>query len=511
MRNRFVRFNSVFYFTGNLLVVFGLILLFPVIFVLSYWSKYGDGGATLKGFLISSFLSFAIGFFLRIFCKRSRLDTSGAMLTCAVAWIVVSALGAIPFVIGIGSSYLDGYFEAMSGFTTTGITVFSGLDEMPRSILFWRALTQWVGGLGILSFFLVIVFGGGGAGGLHHVFSAESHKIASSRPAPSLFRTVKILWGVYGLFTVLSMIALTLEGMTFYNSLCHSLTALSTGGFSPHDSSIAYYRLSAHPNYRLIEYTVTFMMLLGGVNFLVHYRVLTGKIKALWDNTEMRYWWGMIFVFVVFIIIEHLSKTGVLGALFSGELALNAREFEKIFRTTIFQVIAIITTTGFGTEDIGSDFFGACSRQLFLIMMVIGGCVGSTGGGFKVLRVAILNKLMRRELFKLRVSSRASTPLVIDQSIVPDEESLRVAGLFFIWIGLLAIGGGITALFSHLGGFESVSGMFSALGNIGPCYISIPDMITIHPVVKVTYIFGMLAGRLEIIPVLLLFSRKAWR
>jgi trk system potassium uptake protein TrkH len=307
------------------------------------------------------------------------------------------------------------------------------------------------------------------------------------------------------------MIALTLEGMTFYNSLCHSLTALSTGGFSPHDSSIAYYRLSAHPNYRLIEYTVTFMMLLGGVNFLVHYRVLTGKIKALWDNTEMRYWWGMIFVFVVFIIIEHLSKTGVLGALFKGELALNAREFEKIFRTTIFQVIAIITTTGFGTEDIGSDFFGACSRQLFLIMMVIGGCVGSTGGGFKVLRVAILNKLMRRELFKLRVSSRASTPLVIDQSIVPDEESLRVAGLFFIWIGLLAIGGGITALFSHLGGFESVSGMFSALGNIGPCYISIPDMITIHPVVKVTYISGMLAGRLEIIPVLLLFSRKAWR
>ncbi|MHC4152719.1 MAG: TrkH family potassium uptake protein [Planctomycetota bacterium] len=511
MRNRYVRFNSVFYFTGNLLVVFGVILLFPVIFVLSYWSKYGDGFATLKSFLVPSVLSFAIGIFLRTFCKRSRLDTSGAMLTCAVAWLAISALGAIPFVIGIGSSYLDGYFEAMSGFTTTGITVFSGLDEMPRSILFWRALTQWVGGLGILSFFLVVVFGGGGAGGLHHVFSAESHKIASARPAPSLFRTVKILWGVYGLFTVLSMVALTLEGMTFYNSLCHSLTALSTGGFSPHDSSIAFYRLTGHPNYRLIEYTVTFMMLLGGVNFLVHYRVLRGKFRALWDNTEMRYWWGMISAFVFFIIIDHLRKTGVLGAIFRGDLTLSAGEFEKIFRNTIFQVIAILTTTGFGTEDIGSDFFGACSRQLFLVMMVIGGCVGSTGGGFKVLRIAILNKLMLRELFKLRVPSRASTPLVIDQAIVPDDESHRIAGLFFVWIGLLAIGGCITALFSHLGALESVSGMFSALGNIGPCYISVPDMIEIHWLVKITYIVGMLAGRLEIIPVLLLFSWKAWR
>ncbi|MHC4186691.1 MAG: TrkH family potassium uptake protein [Planctomycetota bacterium] len=511
MRNRYVRFNSVLYFTGNLLVVFGLILLFPVIFVLSYWSKYGDGVSTLKAFLITSALSFVIGLFFRVVFKRGRLDTSGAMLTCAVAWLTISALGAIPFVIGIGSSYLDGYFEAMSGFTTTGITVFSDLDLMPRSILFWRSLTQWLGGLGILSFFLVVVFGGGGAGGLHHVFSAESHKIASARPAPSLFRTVKILWGVYGLFTVLSMIALTLEGMTFYDSLCHSLTALSTGGFSPHDSSIAFYRLNGHPNYRLIEYTVTFMMLLGGVNFLVHYRVLVGKFRALWDNTEMRYWWGMILTFVVLIILDHLRKTGVLGQLFRGDLALSAGEFEKIFRNTIFQVIAILTTTGFGTEDIGSDFFGACSRQLFLVMMVIGGCVGSTGGGFKVLRVAILNKLMLRELFKMRVPSRASTPLVIDQAIVPDDESHRIAGLFFVWIGLLVVGGCITALFSHLGALESVSGMFSALGNIGPCYISVPDMIEIHWVVKITYIVGMLAGRLEIIPVLLLFSWKAWR
>jgi len=147
---------------------------------------------------------------------------------------------------------------------------------------------------------------------------------------------------------------------------------------------------------------------------------------------------------------------------------------------------------------------------LFLVMMVIGGCVGSTGGGFKVLRIAILNRLMLRELFKIRVSGRASSGLIIDKKRVPEDEIQRVAALFFTWIALLVVGGGITALFSKHGAYESISGMFSALGNIGPCYISVQEMIEISPVVKLTYIVGMLAGRLEILPVLLLFSRKAW-
>jgi trk system potassium uptake protein TrkH len=144
-------------------------------------------------------------------------------------------------------------------------------------------------------------------------------------------------------------------------------------------------------------------------------------------------------------------------------------------------------------------------------MMVIGGCVGSTGGGFKVLRIAILNRLMFRELFKLRVSPKASGDLVIDKRIIPDTEVRRVAALFFTWIALLVAGGVITALFSNQGALQSFSGMCSAVGNIGPCYISAQDMISLHPVIKITYMFGMLAGRLEILPVLLLFSPKAWR
>jgi trk system potassium uptake protein TrkH len=209
-------------------------------------------------------------------------------------------------------------------------------------------------------------------------------------------------------------------------------------------------------------------------------------------------------------MIDHFRQSGALTAIFSGGPPIGAVEAERTLRASLFQVMAVMTTTGFGTQDIGSDFFGAASQQLFLVMMVIGGCVGSTAGGFKVLRVAILNRLMLRELFKAKVSSHAATGLIIDKRLVPDAEIHRVAALFFSWIALLVIGGTVTALCSAHGALASFSGMFSALGNIGPCYISVPDMIEIHPAVKITYILGMLAGRLEILPVLLLFSPRAW-
>jgi len=508
MRNGFRRISCIFHFIGNLLEILGLILLFPLIIVLIYWGRMGDGWVTATAFVIAALISFSLGMILRHVFKPSALDITGSMLICALSWLVVSAIGALPFVIATPSNYLNAYFEAMSGFTTTGITIYSGLDNMPRSILFWRALTQWLGGIGILSFFLVLTFQAGGA---HHIFGAEGHKISARRPAPGLFHTLRIIWAIYAIFTLLAAAVLAIEGMPVFDSVCHALTALATGGFSPHDSSIEFYRLTAHPNYRLIEYTLAFIMMLGGINFLVHYRLLTRDFKALWDNVEIRYWWRLIAAFVIIIMIERLYRTGAFEALFTRGTPVNLGEFERSFRHSIFQVISILTTSGFATKNIGSDFFGVAAKQLFLVMMVIGGCVGSTAGGFKVLRIAILNRLMFRELFKLRTSSKASTGLIIDRKIIPEDEVHRIAALFFTWMVLLLVGGVITALFSNQGPWQSFSGMFSAMGNIGPCYISGGDMINIHPVVKLTYIFGMLAGRLEILPVLLLFSRKAWR
>jgi trk system potassium uptake protein TrkH len=316
---------------------------------------------------------------------------------------------------------------------------------------------------------------------------------------------------IYAGLTVLAAVVLVLEKMPLFDAICHALTTLSTGGFSPHDHSIEFYRETGHPNYRLIEYTLTFFMMLGGISFLVHYRVLTKDIKALWDNLEIRYWWRLVVAFTLLVFIDRLHKTGAFSALLGRGPAMDPDQVESSFRNCLFQVMSILTTTGFATKDINSEFFGALSKQLLLAMMVIGGCVGSTSGGIKVLRIAILNRLMLRETFKLRTSVRASADLIIDKRIVPEDEVRRVAAIFFTWMALLLLGGGITALFSDLGPWESFSGMFSAVGNIGPCYISAENIRSLHPVVKVTYIFGMLAGRLEILPVLLLFSRKAWK
>lgn len=249
-----------------------------------------------------------------------------------LGWLGFSAIGAVPFVIIIDSSFLDGLFEAMSGFTTTGITVYTGLDHMPKSLLFWRALTQLIGGIGILSMFLPISSAGGGA---HHLFGAEGHKIKVSRPVPGLENTVKLLVGIYLSFTAGITLLLFFAGMPLFDSLCHSFAALATGGYSPYDASVEQYRLIGHPNYILLEYILILSMVLGGINFLVHSRVIRGEFKALVDNSEIRYWWSLIGGFVLlsmlerFVRIEPLPRTGF----FDPALWLR---IEEDFRITLF-------------------------------------------------------------------------------------------------------------------------------------------------------------------------------
>jgi trk system potassium uptake protein TrkH len=259
-----------------------------------------------------------------------------------------------------------------------------------------------------------------------------------------------------------------------------------------------------------VEYILIIGMLMGGTSFLVHYRVLKGNWRALFDNIEMRFWWGFILAFVGLIAFEAFSRMAPPGSPFAGSFHL-LRHVEQTVRTVVFQVVSIITTTGFATKDIAGSYFGPLAKQLFLVMMVIGGCVGSTGGGIKVLRVALLFKLILREVFRLRTPPRTVTRIVVDGESVELNEIYRTSALFFTWIVFLVVGGMITALLSTQGAYAAFSGMFSALGNIGPCYISVQEMGRLHSAIKITYIFGMLAGRLEILPVLLIFSRRAWR
>lgn len=498
--------RSVLSFCGSLLIALAGFLLLPLLIAV-ICGEYKKDLHTITAFFLPAVLSVSLGILLKKSFRSDNPNSLQAALICSVGWLGFSAIGALPYVLGIQSSYIDGYFEAMSGFSTTGITMYTGLDAMPQSILFWRALTQWVGGLGILTMFLVVAPKGGVA---HHLFGAEGHKINVDRPVPGLANTIKILLAIYIIYTFFIALLLFALGMPFFDSLCHGMTALSTGGFSPHDASIEYYRLAGYSNYILFDYVIILGMIFGGTSFVVHYRILRGNGRALFDNTEVRYWWFLIGVFTLLILIErivrieHFHRLNFLDTNFWLHL-------EEDFRIILFQVVSIITTTGFGTRDITTTFFGDGARQLFLVMMVIGGCVGSTGGGIKVLRVAILNKLFRREVYRLTVPPQAITTIVVDSEPVNLDEIQRIGALFFGWMILLIFGGGITEFLSHHTGYQALSGMFSALGNVGPCFISVTDMAKLHPIIKVVYIMGMLAGRLEILPVLLIFSRKAWR
>lgn len=494
MRNRLQHLGPVCYVLGAILQLSGIVLLAPLPLL---WTDAAAGRPEVSAwcFLGPAALSFLSGTVLKRHGQTADLNDRGGFLVCSLAWLLVSAFGAIPLWQGVPMRYLNAYFEAVSGFTTTGITMLVGLEHLPRSLLFWRGLMQWIGGLGILALFLAVTHGAGGA---HRLFGAESHKIASGRPMPSLSRTLHALWLIYAGLTFLVAVLLLLAGTSLFDAVVHAFTALSTGGYSPYDASIVHYREAGYAHYRAIEWILVFGMTAGGTNFLIHYRVVTGHISALWDSLEVRLWWAIILGTVALILVNRF-------------IAFGATPDRDALRDAVFQTTAIVTTTGFGTRDIGSAYYPALAKQLFLLLMIVGGCVGSTGGGIKVLRVGTLWKMMTRQVRRVVLGPRAVVPLVVDGHAMDTEELRRVAALFFAWCFLLALGSGITALFSGLGPLEAASGMFSALGNIGPCYIPVSQNAALHPVVKLTWILGMLAGRLEIIPVLMLLSRRSWK
>ncbi len=498
MRFPLARLRVVLTYVGYVLLVFGFLLLVPF-FQALYLRETGRPDAKLLTFAIPLVVSLILGAVCRWQIKRwrgpRRVGSPEAMLICLLGWVVVSAVGAIPFSYELGVSYLDAYFEAMSGFTTTGITMLTGLDQMPLSLLFWRSMTQWIGGLGILTFFLVVLFEGGLS---HRLFGAESHKIRGKRVAPGMWNTLKILWLVYILFTALIAGALILCKVSAYDAVSHAFTCIATGGYSPHDASIAYYEQAGFRHHVAIEYVIIVGMWAGGTNFLIHYRLLKGDLRSLWDNAEMKAWWTILGVALAAVMVSRL-------------LSAPEARFGETFRHGLFQVVSIASTTGFATRDVATDYFTPVARQVFLVLMLIGGCAGSTGGGVKVIRIVILWRTVVEQVREALSPESAVELVLVDGKRVDESEIHRTAALFFAWLALLLFGAITTASLSRYNSVASASGMFSALGNIGPCYIPVNEISLLHPVIKLVYIAGMLAGRLEIIPLLILFSRRAWR
>jgi len=484
-------------YLGALLSVLGLVMLIPLI----PWWIYSDTarhGIESTVFTYPAAACFMLGLIIQKSTRFRTPSLHGAMIITALGWIICAMAGAVPFMTGLHKGFVDAFFEATSGFTTTGITVFEGLDTMPRSVLFWRSLTQWLGGLGILTFFLAVSFRGGSAAAA--LFSAEGHKINISRPVPGIFNTLKILWAIYTLFTVLSFIMFSSAGMDIFDAINHSLTCISTGGFSTHDESIGFYAAHGAPHAEVLEYAVTLMMLAGGINFLVHYKMLTGRPGVFFFDFEMKWYWGILSGAVLIICLDHFNRTG-----FATLPALH--EIHEVFRSSLFQTASLLTSTGYLTKDINSPFFHAVSKQIFMLLMVIGGCVGSTAGGIKIMRFGILARAFQAHIKRILSPPRAVIPVVTAGRIIPDSEVQQIASLLWIWAILICVGAAVTAVFSDLDPWQSFSGMASAMGNMGPFYFSVHHMATMNPVIKLTYTAGMLAGRLEIIPLACLFSR----
>jgi len=484
--------STVLHYLGIVLIAFAFLQALPLIISAIYLETVEF---PFRIYVIPAALSAALGVGLVTLCRARPLSSGSAMATAALGWFTLSLIGAVPYWLALDITFLDALFETVSGFTTTGTTLFVGLDGLPHSILFWRALTQWIGGLGIFTLFLLVALRSGLP---HNLYLAESHKVASKRLAPGLFSSLRILWAIYGGLTLACAIVLWAEGLDLFDAVVHALTTLSTGGFSTHDASIGYFAKEGYKHYVAIEYTIIAFMFLGGTSFLVHWNLLRRRWKGLWHNMELRLW-----------VLLLLGATLLVG-LKSGA-SLGTHGVHGHIRSSLFHVVSIATTTGFTTQDVAGAAFSPVAKQVFLLLMVIGGCVGSTGGGVKVLRIGLMGKLLWQQLRSISRSTRQVNPLLVDGEIIRAEEIQRTAAIVFAWLALLALGGLVTGLLTDFGPLEAASGMFSALGNIGPSYIPAEGFAFVGTGVKVWYILAMVAGRLEILPLLVIFSRRAWR
>lgn len=484
--------RSVFYYLGVILIAFSVLQAAPLAISALYNERVQF---PMHIYVIPAIISLAIGLALVLLLKPRPMTPRLSMAVGTLGWLALSLLGGIPYWLALDISYLDAFYEAINGFTTTGVTVLTGLQWLPKSILFWRALTQWIGGLGIFTLFLFVVRE---SGARHSLMGAETHKAATERFSPGVFSSLRILWLIYGGLTLACGLLLWLEGMTPFDAAAHALTTLSTGGFSTHDASIGYFAQAGFDHAVAIEYTILAFMFLGGTSFLVFWNMLRRKWRSISGNAELKVWILLLLFAGGLVVLADRSHAATIG-------------WHAHIRRSLFHVVSIATTTGFTIHDLSTTWFSPGTRQVLLTLMLIGGCVGSTAGGLKVFRVSVLGSLLRHRLRTILSSRREVMGQQLgrhrlDRAEIERTVSVVVAWGLFLWIGWI-----LTTLVGRLDGWASLSGMVSAMGNIGPHYIQPSVAANLSPVVKAVYALAMIAGRLEILPLIILFSRRTWR
>ncbi len=396
-------------------------------------------------------------------------------------------MGALPFVFaGAIPSYIDAVFETVSGFTTTGASILTDVEGMSRGLLFWRSFTHWVGGMGVLVFLLAIVPLAGGRS--VHIMRAESPGPVVGKLVPKVRDTAMILYGIYITMTVVLIALLLLGGMPLYDSAVHAFGTAGTGGFGIWGDSIAHYD-SAY-----IDVVLSIGMVLFGVNFNIYYLLLMGKVKSILRSEELRWYLGIIAGATLLIAWNTLSRWG--GILQS-------------LRYAFFQVASVITTTGFATADF--NLWPELSRMLLLVLMLVGACAGSTGGGMKVSRLIIMLKSAKREISRM-LHPRSVYTLQFEGKPLEDQTIHNVFTYFFILV-FLVIASVLLVSLDNMDFDSTFSAVLACINNIGPGLGIVGPMgsyAALSPLSKLVLILDMLLGRLEIFPMLMLFAPSVW-
>ncbi len=445
----------------------------------------------VKGFLLTLAIIAAVALVLWLFCRKAStaFGIREGMVCCSAAWMILAVLGCLPFVFsGALPRFVDALFETVSGFTTTGSSVIADVESLPRSILYWRSFTHWVGGMGVLVFLLAVSPGEGGKGFTMHLLRAESPGPDVGKLVPKMKQTAAILYLIYVVMTVANAIFLLVGGMNGLDAVCTAFGTAGTGGFGIRNDSMA----SFSP---YVQNVTTVFMFLFGINFSCYYLILLGNLKSVFKDEELRFYLLLIFASIVLI-------------------ALNVRNlyatWEETFRHSAFQVGTIMSTSGFATTDF--DLWPGFSKAILLLLMVFGGCAGSTAGGLKVARAMLLLKGLRRNIRQVlnprkvqvvRVNGKA-----VDETVL-DNANAYLAAFVTIFILSFMV---LSAEGMSIG--STLTGVLTCLNNVGPGLEQLGptcNFSALSDLSKLTLTADMLIGRLEIFPILILFSSTTWK
>lgn len=492
--------------------IFGILILMESFFMMlssgvSLYYHYHSNDCDFKSLLYSTIITFTVGCLLFLNGKRSKqtkLTRKDSFLIVSLVWVIFSFLGMLPFLFyGTTSTVEDAFFETMSGFTTTGASVLNNINEQPHGILFWRSIMQWLGGLGIVvfSFALIPVYELKNT----QIFSAEVTGLDVDKLRPKIGDTARRLLIIYILITALCTLSFWLGPMNLYDSVCHAMTTIATGGYSTHQNSLAYF------NSPYIEYMCSFFMFISGINFSLYYYLSIGKSKAFYKNEEMR--WYTCFTLaavVVFVCLFYYVRYQMSGS--SELLALLPEGFETTFRTSLFHVVTLLTSTGFQASNFDYVGWGQVFWMPTLIILFMGACAGSTGGGFKVIRMLVCLKDSRNE-FKRLLHPRAVIPVRLSGYVLSESKVLRALAFLFLYLVIMVISVclltmmGLTMDTAIGSCITSLSNAGPGLGTTGPA----SNFYEVPVLGKWLLSFLMLVGRLEIFTVLFLFIPDFWK